>query len=489
MVDILNPIAEIIKTIAGQGQQFTPDQGTGLPPYLMDPAKAPLTGDANATPATADPTTPTHDFTSLAMQALARANAPQKEQSWGDVGKGLIAPLAVGLLSSLVYPKYGGRAAGLGQGIQAGVGTWLQMQQQQAAARANAQKNAVATALALAKMGQSEQTGELKKATLAQTGELGKMRIEGMKEGIQQRREAAAMRYDEAQARLEELRQAAKQRSQDYRLSIAERAEASRQHNDLVKALAEMRMATAKDKPGKTAKAFNASTGLLEVVPEKALTDGSGDYIPYTANQEKRVEQIQAARGAMGQLNEAVNRPSIQNEKDQSAPMKWFNYYAKYKGMGGAGLSPDQQNLIQMIDQSRQLLAGLTTALSGNRSLAMIQMVQSHFPQQQDKLDTLIGKAKTISLGTDLALDAAGFKGDMIQDPAGLAKVKAMMKLNKDSSAAEYEKAAATIAANTERMVSVNGEKMTALEFQMKKAAGELPENADVQPLNFTIGK
>lgn len=177
---------------------------------------------------------PTQDyhnpFQDQIVELMKKANEPAKEQSWGDAGKQLLAPLAVGLLSSLVYPKYAGRAAGVGQGIQAGTQLWALQNAQRQALAEKQREGLYKQADIFAKLGQTEEMGKMRQEearTRQQTGLL------GLLEKRETHQDMLQMRYDQ----LAEQAKRDKLASEDRRLSVAERAEAARRHDETMRLL------------------------------------------------------------------------------------------------------------------------------------------------------------------------------------------------------------------------------------------------------------
>jgi hypothetical protein len=175
-------------------------------------------------------------YEQLAQQALADAQEKPKDEPfhWRDVGKSLMAPLAVGLLSSLVYPKYAGRAAGIGQGIQSGIQTYQLQQKQEIERRAAAQKAAYQRANVLARLGQAQATEGLRAQQLQQTGELKALSLANQAQANQ-------WRHEDAIARIQEAADAHKQASLDRNLSAADRLQHAREHDEMMLMLAKMR--------------------------------------------------------------------------------------------------------------------------------------------------------------------------------------------------------------------------------------------------------
>ncbi len=60
----------------------------------------------------------------LALQQVQQQQQEQQKQELAGAAGNLAEAIIVGLLSSLTYPKYAGRAYGVQQGINAGLSTW-----------------------------------------------------------------------------------------------------------------------------------------------------------------------------------------------------------------------------------------------------------------------------------------------------------------------------------------------------------------------------
>lgn len=228
-----NPIVAALKQIAGQQQQFMPDQTTGLPPYLATTPQGPIPPET-IVPVQHPTEQQISPYDMAAIDELMHAHAPQKEKSWSDTGKELMAPLAVGLLKSLVHSRYGGFLGGLREGIDTGVGLWQHQRDQAAASQAAAQRNAAARAAVFAKMGQAQATERLRQAQLEQTGELTRERIGAQREGIQSREQMHAETVAMQAAN-------AAQASADRRFAQEQENRRAQEHNDVMQQIAAMR--------------------------------------------------------------------------------------------------------------------------------------------------------------------------------------------------------------------------------------------------------
>jgi hypothetical protein len=474
-------------------------------------------------------------YEALALQSLYGAQEQPKEKSWGDVGKGLMAPLAVGLLSSLVYPKYGGRAAGIGQGIQAGVQTYELQQKQEAERRAAAQKAAYQKANILAHLGQIVSNEELRKEQIKQTGQHQNIMEHQGEQRLQQGdqrlvldtkrveqgdiRENRIAKHEETTEALNRERVALEREQKNinagqYELkkteldmktaavkaeygaaqALIDNLKDSKDPNDQAvvamlkagalpssKGVQEMLKRGAQGgKVGTPRKVIDVNTGKQKVLfgEDYAKQVNEGQVKPYSEAENTRLNRIMAGRSGIGLLMEAMSRPSILEAKEKWAATKLKDYWWNYRLWGGAGLTEDEKNLRSAIDFATQQAAGLSTAITNNRSLAMIKMVDAHFPKQQDRMATLYSKMRTITLGADLAIDAEGYGGDLIQDPKGLARAKALLHLDRASSPPDYERATAQIVALNNQWVEVDGKLMTKFEYMTKMQAGELPTSS-----------
>lgn len=407
-------------------------------------------------------------FEELQAQQLQLLNPPPPQaQSWGDIGKGLIAPLALGLVSSLYYPKYAGRGAGIQQGINTALQTWLAQQRLQQQREATAQRGQIGKARALGSMasaqatkGLQEATLEAKKASDAATEAYRQSQLAGTQDwraqqaarwATQDQRDAARLSLEQQRADLAANRAAMS--ADEHRLRMGKlEAEARNLENyerqrpmiadaldaqgpaykaaaDAVRNgyadLATYEKLITPDNPGRPLEVEILDEGEGEV-SRKFVTAQEALAMPerrkWTPKLQNEADQLKLGKTSLGGLKALVNAAREKGLERDTPVANRLDYWVRYQGLGGRGLPRSQKEFITQIDTTKTNLFGMTQALSGTRMGAILQAQQIHFPQQYDSLEQIEEKLNTLNLAMDLGLSALGYGTNYITDKEGVAR-------------------------------------------------------------------
>lgn len=412
------------------------------------------------------------------QQAALRSMQPQQQQpqTWGDIGKQMIVPLGLGLLTALGSPRRRGVGASIATGAVNAFNAYELMKQHQAQQQVAQQRAQMAQAGMLSRLAQGAATQQYRQqqlagqqARLAETtdwhdilkqhyqdvearqekqmtlAERRESRLAEMDKLTTQLREAQLsnipLKREETEARLRKLQAEEGALNTDLatRKELADSVRASGVPNAEGRAKAIMNSKTPWtnalslaglpggsrarfDKPMEVMDAQGRKTTMLQSKVTEKLEAGE----PVRLWDDKEGADVAAMKVARTQLaaieQDAAKLPA---KMKPLAADRWLEY-GKY--LTGSARE-DMARFFNDVKNATATFGGISQKMANVRAIAIFNAVNQHYPKINDSPEQLLGKADRLNFTLDMGLDALGLP-ELVQNPQRLKELKAQYGLD-----------------------------------------------------------
>lgn len=385
----------------------------------------------------------------------------QRPQSWGDIGKGLVVPLTLGVLSSMGTPRHRGRGAAIATGAMNAFNAWAQMQQLQRLQQAAQQQAQTRQAGVLANLTRAEGAKQYQqqRADLAQEAQA----IQWGRLDEQQRHNAAtelaATKREDRLAEMDTLSQQLKE-AQLGNISLNRRVTEERlrllhTQNDALDAEPALRQALADAAPNDTARTaiLNKRMPIIQAarfagVGGRAAADKPVDVRNDQGERETLMQSEWISRIQQGEQvpkwdkTEGADIRAMKNARAQIGALLQdiptlpanrlplgIDRWAEYGGYLAGHADPVMGKFFNDVKAATATLGGIAQKMANTRAIAIFNNVNQHFPKIQDSPAQLQEKAERLNFTLDVALDSMGLPA-LVQNPQRLQQAKQQFHLD-----------------------------------------------------------